>query len=65
MVDEGSVVGYERVLDVSAVSDVSTVVDVSVADFWREKHDGMEARWGNDGAWWSCLVRSKERKTAN
>ena len=46
MVYGGSVVGYERVLDVSAVSDGSTVVDVSVADFWREKHDGMEARWG-------------------
>ena len=60
MVHEGSVVGYEWVLDVSAVSDVSTVVDVSVADFWREKHDGMEARWGNDGAWWSGLVRKKK-----
>ena len=39
--------------------------NVSVADFWREKHDGMEVRWGNDGGmvrWWSSLVRNK-RKT--
>ena len=34
----GSVAGCEQVLDVSAVS------DVSIADFWREKHDGREAR---------------------
>ena len=38
------------------VSDGSTVVDASVADFWREKHDGMEVRLRNDGAWWSGLV---------
>jgi len=39
--------------------------DVSVADFWREKHDGMEVRWGNEGAWWSGLVldiKSKEKR---
>ena len=62
MVHEGSVVGYERVLDVSAVLDVSTVVDVSVADFWREKHDGMEVRWRNDGTWWSGLVLEEREK---
>ena len=35
---------------------VEVVLNVRVADFWREKHDGMEARWGNEGAWWSRLV---------
>ena len=50
MVYDGSVAGCER------VSDVSTVLDVSVADFWREKHDGVVARWGNDGAWWLLVV---------
>ena len=58
MVYDGGVVegGACGLLDGSMVSDGSTVVDVSVADFWREKHDGMEVRWGNEGAWWSGLV---------
>ena len=44
--------------------DGSMVSDVSVADFWREKHDGMEVRWRNEGAWWSGLVLDiKKRKT--
>ena len=38
--------------------------NVSVADFWREKHDGMEVRLRNDGAWWSGLVL-KERVKKN
>ena len=42
--------GCERVLDVSAV------VDASVADFWREKHDGVVGRCRNDGAWWLLVV---------
>ena len=50
--------------DGSMVVDGSTVVDVSVADFWREKHDGMEVRWRSDGAWWSGLVL-KERVKKN
>ena len=48
--------GCERVLDVSTVLDVSAVLDASVADFWWEKHDGVVARWGNDGAWWLLVV---------
>ena len=56
--DDG-VVGSEQVLDVSAV------LDASIAKLLAGKHDGVAARWGNDGAWWSCLVRNKERKTAN
>ena len=51
-----------RSLDGSMVLNVSRVLDVSVADFWREKHDGMEVRWGNDGAWWLCMVRNKNDK---
>ena len=50
MVYDGSVAGCER------VSDVSTVLDVSVADFWREKHDGVVARWRNNGGWWLLVV---------
>ena len=37
------------VLDGSMVLDASRVLDASVADFWREKHHGVVARWGNDG----------------
>ena len=39
--------------------------NVSVADFWRENHDGMEVRWRSDGAWWSGLVLNKERVKKN
>ena len=55
MVYDGSVVEGERVR-CRRCGGFEWVVNVSVADFWREKHDGMEAQWGNDGAWWSSLV---------
>ena len=51
--------------DVGVEVGVEVVLNVRVADFWREKHDGMEVRWGNDGAWWSSLVldiKSKEKR---
>ena len=53
------------VWDVGVEVGVEVVLNVRVADFWREKHDGMEVRWGNEGAWWSRLVLNKERVKKN
>ena len=63
------VVGWERV-GCRRCGGCEWVLTASVANFWREKHDGMEARWGNDGAWWLLVVyglktKTDQRKTAN
>ena len=47
--------GYERVLDVSAVG-CEWVLDVSVAGLLAGKHDGVMARWRNVGGWWLLVV---------
>ena len=49
LLDVSWVLDGSMVLNVSRVLDVSAVLDASVADFWREKHHGVVARWGNDG----------------
>ena len=36
------------------------VLNVRVADFWREKHDGMEVRWGNEAL--GVGFRSKDKR---
>ena len=72
MVYEGSVVGCKQVVGEERVGcrrcgGCEWVLNVSVANFWREKHDGMEVRWG---ARWRLVVGlgSKEerlKKNAN
>ena len=47
--------GCERVLDVSAVG-CERVLDASVAELLAGKHDGVMARWRNDGGWWLLVA---------
>ena len=55
MVYDGGVVEGERV-GCRRCGGCERVLNVSVANFWREKHDGVVARCGNDGAWWLLVV---------
>ena len=56
---DGSVAGCERVLDVSAVG-CEQVLDASVAELLAGKHDGVVARWRNNGGWWLLVNRGSK-----